>query len=164
VLYEIANEKHTAIFEFKLLEGTGDGFWLNKSTSKKLPLHLEMVSKIVDLNLNSEFSDVDVLQFQSLKDFYLVSSYSKVKGIDKAQLAKLKILRKKDNSVYQTIDLSNMEYQAGNLMTIIFDNVSVLNFNKKILGVSRQLGKNQDPLCIFYNVQTRIFNLEKSSK
>ncbi|WP_162799950.1 hypothetical protein [Pedobacter jeongneungensis] len=164
VLYELVNEKQTAVFEFKFSQNAINGSWLNKSTSNRRPLHLQVVSKITDLNLASQFSNVDVLQYQSLKDFYLIGSYSKTKGIDQAQMKLLKIMSKKDNSLYQTIDLSNVSYQTGNLMTIIFDNVLVVDFDKNNLGLSRQLGKNQDPLNIFYNVRTRKFEIDQNNK
>lgn len=164
VLYEISNRKQAAVFEFKFSEEASDGFWLNKTTNKKLPLQLKFVSKIADLNRTSEFSDVDVLQFHSLNDFYLVGSYSKVKGSDQAQMKRLKIIRKKDNSVCQIIDVSGREEQIGNLMTIIFDNISVLDVNKKILGVSRHLGKYEEPLIILYDLSTRRFEFDRYGK
>ena len=124
VLYETVNDVQTAVFEFKFSERGCTGIWRSSKMAKQsLPLTFNLVSKIADVNKGSSFLNTDVLQMESLPELYFVANYSKTKGRDQAQMIQLKIIRKKDNSVYQTLSLENVEAQTGNVMTIIYDNV-----------------------------------------
>ena len=163
ILYETVNNAHTAVFEFSFSERGCTGVWRSsKETKQSLPLTLNFVSKIADLNTGSAFSNIDVLQFESLPAFYFVANYSKIKGHDQAQMKNLKIIRKKDNSLYQTLSLENVEAQTGNVMTIIYDNVTVIDEKRKTLGVSANIGKDINPLTISYNSKSGRFYFDRS--
>ena len=163
VLYETVNDVQTAVFEFKFSEKGCTGVWRSsKMARQSLPLALNLVSKIADVNKGTSFSNTDVLQFESLPELYFVANYSKTKGLDQAQMNQLKIIRKKDNSLYQTLSLENVEAQTGNVMTIIYDNVTVIDKKRKTLGISANMGKDINPLMISYNSKSGRFYFDKS--
>jgi uncharacterized NAD(P)/FAD-binding protein YdhS len=82
-----------------------------------LPLQLNFVSKLRDQSETDVYSKIEILQAKTLKEFYFVGVYSQ-KGDYRAQMDQLKIVRKKDNSVFQTLDFSKQENLVGNVMTI----------------------------------------------
>lgn len=158
ILYELSGEKQTAVFEFEFSEKESEGFWKNLSTAQKLPLNLKYVSKMNDLEKENEFSGVEVLQAESLKDFYFIGVYSKNKESEDAQMNSLKILRKKDNSLFQTLDLSKAESPSGNLMTRIFDNIEAGNKSKNFT-ISSKAGRMGGFLTVNYNARKKNFIL-----
>ncbi len=94
LLYEISNNKHSATFEFDFSEIECIGIWRNLSTNKTMPLHLNCVSKLIDTLEENQSTNIQILQANSLTDFYFVGDYSKVVGEDRAQMNQLRIIQK----------------------------------------------------------------------
>lgn len=127
-------------------------------------MHLNFISKLIDTSETNQFTSIEILQANSLPDFYFVGDYSKINGEDRAQMDKLKIINKKDNAVFQTIDFLKINTQTGNVMTRIFDNVEVINKNTKELNVSNNIGKMGGYLIITFDSKTRKFKLNPEPK
>lgn len=159
LIYELDGDKHAATFEFDFLESTCKGVWKNLSTNKTLPLQLNYVSKLIDTVENNQFANIDVLQANSFDDLYFVGVYSKKIGSGKAQMDRLKILRKKDNTIYQIIDFSKADVPAGNVSTIIFDNVEITNRKKKEFTVWADTGRTGGLFTITFNLKSQKFTL-----
>jgi hypothetical protein len=159
LLYEISDNKHAAVFEFDFSKIKCDGVWRNLSTNKTLPLHLNFVSQLIDTLEESQFAKIEILQAISLTDFYFVGEYLKVVGVDRAEMNKLKIIRKKDNVIFQTIDFSKVKSQTGNVMTIIFDNVAIIDVKTMEFNVSNNIGRIGGFLTVHFNAKTQKFKL-----
>ncbi len=159
LLYEINNNKHTATFEFEFSKSECNGFWKNLSTNQKLPLQLVYNSLLIDTLKDSKFEEIEILQANSLKDYYFVGLYSKKTDQDKAQMDRLNIISKKDNSVFQSIDFSIVETQTGNLSTIIFDNVEIDDSKERGFTVLNDIGRGGGYLMVSFNPKTNNFKL-----
>jgi hypothetical protein len=159
LLYEISNKKHTASFKFEFSESECNGVWTNLSTNKQLPLHLTYVSKLTDTAETDQFNNIQILQYSSLKELYFVGVYSKIAGERRAQMDKLRIIRKKDNSIFQVIDFSEVDTQTGNIWTIIFGNVETFNATTNEFKVWNNIGKMGGLLTIKFNTKTQKFKL-----
>ncbi|MVN90490.1 hypothetical protein [Mucilaginibacter aquatilis] len=162
-LYEVSGKSYSAVLQFVFSEKQCPGSWQNKATVNKLRVSLTFVSKLLDLEPEQVFSGVDILQAQSLTRFYFIACYNKVSGADKAVLSELKIFQKNNGKIFQVIDLSNVEDAIGNIMTIIYDNLEVVDAEKQKVGLSRNVGNDQAPLIIEWNASSKRFTLEKSS-
>ncbi|WP_264550614.1 hypothetical protein [Flavobacterium sp. N2038] len=160
LLYEISNGKYTATFEFEFSKEKCEGVWTNLSTNKKLPLELTNSSILIDQIEENKFCNIEILQAASLAEFYFVGVYSKKENHDKAQMDRLKIISKKDNTVFQVIDFSKIETLTGNVITIIFDNVEVFDPKKKEFIVWNDVGRMGGYLTITFNVKTNKFKLD----
>ena len=159
LLYEIHNNKHSATFEFNFSKNECSGVWRNLSTNKTMPLHLNFVSQLIDTLDKNQSTNIEILQANSLTGFYFIGEYSKIVGESRAQMDKLRIIRKKDNITFQTIDFSKIETQTGNVMTIIFDNVEVINAKTKELNVTNNIGRMGGFLTIYFDSKTQKFRL-----
>ncbi|CAI2768780.1 hypothetical protein [Flavobacterium collinsii] len=160
LLYEISNEKYTATFEFEFSKEKCVGVWTNLSTNQHLSLQLTNTSILIDQIEENEFKDIEILQASSLIEFYFIGIYSKKSNHDKAQMDKLKIIHKKDNTVFQTIDFSRIKTLTGNIRTIIFDNVEITDNKKKELIVWNDVGRMGGYLTITFNAKTNKFKLD----
>ena len=141
ILYELQEERYTATLQFSLAGGDA-GVWRDSATHKTLPLMMQLVSRLQDIHRSTAFSDVEMLQFQSLPDVFFIGVYSKAAGMEDAEMKTLKIVGKKDGQVRQVLDLTNEEVAAGNLMTIIYDNVWVVKpVSKRGFIVHNKLGR-----------------------
>ena len=163
MLYEINGKKQTAVFEFDFSENESTGFWTNLLTKQKSPISLKYTSKILDTTPENQFTNVEILQANSLKDFYFIGLYSKNKDENDAQMTDLKIIKKKDNSLFQTLNFSKVENPTGNVMTIIFDNVETDN---KLNGftISNKIGRMGGHLTVNYDLKKKSFILNPKAK
>ena len=159
LLYEIINKKYSALFKFEFSENECNGIWTNLSTNKSMPLHLNYVSKLIDTLDENQSSDIEILQANSLPDFYFIGVYSKVAGENKAQMDRLKIIRKKDNLLFQTIDFLKIESKTGNVRTIIYDNVEVTSAKTKQLSIWNDIGRMGGHLNVYFNSKAQKFKL-----
>lgn len=164
LLYEISNSNYSATFEFDFSETECDGFWRNLSTNKTMPLHLNYVSKLIDTVEENQSANIEILQANSLRDFYLVGIYSKTAGEGSAHMDKLQIIKKKDNILFQTIDFSTVESKTGNVATIIYDNVEVEDLGAKKLSVWNDIGRMGGYLTITFSPKTQKFTLNPKPK
>ncbi len=161
-LYEVTGKNYSAVLQFGFSEKQCAGIWQNKATLNKLPVSLMFVSKLLDLERKQAFSSVDILQAQSLTRFYFIACYDKVNSADKAVLSELKIIQKSNGKIFQVIDLSKIDDAIGNVITVIYDNLEVVDAKKQIVGLSRNVGNDQAPLLIKWNTASRRFMLDKS--
>lgn len=159
LLYEITDNKHSATFEFNFSETKSNGIWKNLSANTTKRLHLIYVSKLIDTLEESHAANIEILQVNSLPEFYFVGDYSKTSGENRAQMTKLKIIKKKSNEIFQTIDFSKVETPTGNVMTIIFDNIGFVNSKTKEFTVSNDMGRMGGFLTIRFNSKTGKFKL-----
>jgi len=160
ILYEIHNNKHYAIFAFNFSKTECKGTWENLSTNKKLPLSLNYISQLIDTEQENKLTTSEILQVESLNNLYFIGDYSVSDKGFKAQMNRLKIIQKRDNIVFQTIDFSKIETQTGSVMTIIFDNVHVIDAKTKKLTVTNDVGRVGGYLTIFFNSKTQRFELD----
>ncbi len=159
LLYEISNNKYSAIFEFDFSKSKISGIWKNLSTNKRLILHLDFVSQLIDTTDKNEYSNIEILQTNSLSDFYFVGNYSKLEEDRRAQMNSLKIIQKRDNKIFQTIDFSEIESQTGNVKTIIYDNVEVVNTKTRKIIIWNNIGRVGGYMIVTYDKKTNKFNL-----
>lgn len=158
-IYEVQNSKNTAVFEFNFSEGDCNGTWENLSTKKTLPLHLSFISKLLDTSENDLFYDVEIIQSNSLLNYYFIGIYSKLDSEDRAYMEKLKIIRKSDNSIFQILDFSYIETDTGNVKTVIYDNVEVVNAKTKELIIWNNIGKMGGYFTVKYNSKKNKFQI-----
>ncbi|MBS7256310.1 hypothetical protein [Flavobacterium branchiicola] len=160
LLYEINNGKYTATFEFEFSKDKSVGVWTNLATNKQLSLELSNTSILIDQIEENEFNNIEILQAASFTEFYFIGEYSKKENYDKAQMDRLKIINKKDNTVFQIIDFSKIKTLTGNIMTIIFDNVEIIDTKKKQFIVWNDVGRMGGYLTITFNSKTKKFKLD----
>jgi hypothetical protein len=156
VLYELRGEKRTATFEFVFSENEAAGSWKNLSTNEERPLNLKFVSGLTDTATENQFAGIEILLADSLKDFYFVGVYSKNREQEDAEMKRLKIFRKKDGSLFQTLDLSAAETPAGNLMTVIFDNVEA-GPKSKNFTIASKAGRTGGYFKVNYDLRKKRF-------
>jgi len=121
-VYELdAKDKISATFSLILKSKNLSGTW--KKNQKQLNVTLQLKDKLSDL-ANEQFENIEILQYQTLKDYYFVGIYKKGSKSEDAVMKDLKIINKKTNQTLQTLNFDSIETPTGNLMTIIFDNVS----------------------------------------
>ncbi len=123
--------KQTQLIEFPfsspaLINGT----WSDSNENKKVSL-INTGSMIDTLYMDST-KPIDILMDTSLKDAYLVGIYSReVSGSNNsAKMDKLKVIDKKTGKLAQEIDLSDLDFECGNVFTILFKNVQLRDYNK----------------------------------
>lgn len=156
-LYELYDEKIAATFHLNLKSDSMKGYWEN--ATKNLEVNLLFKDQLSDLS-NEEFDNRDILQYNSLKDFYFVGIYKKdTDNTYRTTMTDLKIIRKKDNTLYQTLNFDTFETGTGNLMTIIYDNVST-GFNDHQFTVSNDAGRIGGFFVVTYNEKNGKFILD----
>jgi hypothetical protein len=159
LLYEINNNRYTASFTFDFSVTSITGTWKNLHNNSTLPLTLQYVSQLVDTAESDQFSGIEILQAASLKDFYFTGLYTKKAGDDRAQMTELNIINKKDNTVFQAIDLLLVETQTGNVATILFDNVYITDDKAKKILVLNNTGRVGGYVIIYFDPKTKKFVL-----
>lgn len=159
-IYEVQNNKNTAVFEFNFSEKECKGTWTNLSTKKVLSLQLNFISKLIDTSEKYAFKNIEIVQLNSLTDYYFIGLYSKKNSQYSAQMDQLKIVRKSDNSVFQILDFSNIETQTGNIATIIYQNVISEKPKSNDFVVWNNIGRMGGLLTVTYNTAKKKFKLD----
>lgn len=72
---------------------------------------------------------------------------------------RLEIVRKKDNSIFQTIDFSKIESPTGNVFTIIYANIPMVDTKTNLFQVSNDIGRTGGLLTVTFNAKTQKFKL-----
>jgi hypothetical protein len=160
LLYEINDNKYTAVFEFNFSTTTSTGVWRNLQTNNSLSLALTYVSQLVDTVSEDPSPEVEILQSSALKDFYFTGVYTKKAGDDRAQMTDLRIMNKKDNTVFQVIDLLLVETASGNVATIVFDNVNIADDKTQKIYVTNNVGRVGGYIIIYFDKKTKHFILK----
>lgn len=156
-LYESYNGKVSATLEFNFSEKISNGYWTNLESKKVLPLSLKYSSKLIDTDEEDVFESIDILQLHSLKDYYFIGTYSKDSNETRARMEKLKIVNKKDNSVFQIIDFNDLGYKVGNVITIIYQNIKINNSIKNKINVWCDVGRMGGWFTLSFNKQKNKF-------
>ncbi|MGJ8659994.1 MAG: hypothetical protein ACSHWV_09070 [Cellulophaga fucicola] len=140
-LYENYADKESAILEFEFSEKFSKGYWTDLKSKKTLPLNLTYVSKLIDTSEDESFKNVEILQLNSLKDYYFIGIYSKEQSTHKAYMSKIKIIKKQDNSVFQVIDFNDLDYSVGNVITVIYQNIEINDLINSKLDIWCDVGR-----------------------
>ncbi len=159
MLYEMNGEKQSAVLKICLCSNTCEGTWTDLVSKKTLPLKLTRTTVLTDTAAESACKNVEMLQAYTFLDYYFTGIYSKATGSDRAQMDKLNIIRKLDNTVYQVIDLTQIETTSGNVRTIIYDNVEVPDGAKTSFLIWNDIGRMGGYLYVNYNPKTGKFKL-----
>lgn len=155
-LYELgSNGKVSAIFQLQFSNQQLLGTWNNGKNKRIVKLKLE--NKLSDL-ADEDFQDIQILQSASLSDYYFVGLYAKKSTGEDANMTALKIINKKTNTIFQTLKFDNIETPTGNIMTIIYDNVTPGKGNN--FSVSNQIGRVGGYLNVTYHVKQKQFILD----
>jgi hypothetical protein len=163
-LYEFEAKTKSAVFKFDLSLEECMGSWQNLKTKKSHSLSLKKAGYLYDDDgtipypvLGFKMESVDILQSESLENFYFIGVYTNDEQLHTARMYQLEIRRKKDNAIFQTIDFSKLDFAVGNIMTIIFDNIEVQSKQKFIVTYHDSMkGSN---LVIKFNPKTKKFKL-----
>ncbi len=105
------------------------------------------------------------MQNASLKEFLLIGIYSRKGRYKDAQMDQLKLVDKKSGKIFQTLDFSSIPTQVGNVITNIFLNVEVGDYDKDgcpDILIWNRIGKMGEPLYAYYNPQKRFFEFRLS--
>lgn len=157
---ETANRKGpaTAAFDFSFSRSGSDGQWTDLKTKKVLTLHLDFVSQMIDTVSMYQDSTVkfpapvEILMRASTPDKYFVGVYDldiPKNHYDRAALTSLRIYDKKNNKLFQEIPFPP---QAGNAMTIVYENVST---GKNKIGVEFDIGKGGATVDYIFNARRK---------
>ena len=123
-IFVMDGKKKVETFNFDFSKASIVGTWQQSKKKKKLDLRLKQHSTLDDREKENRFSNIEIVQRRSFKEFYFVGVYKKRQNSnDSARMSSLKIMRKKDNSLFQEIDFSKYGVDVGSIMTIIFDNI-----------------------------------------
>jgi len=154
-VYELdSNNKTSATFSLILKSKNLSGTW--KNSQKQLNVTLQLKDKLSDL-ADEQFENIEILQYQSLKDYYFIGIYKKDSQSEDALMKDLKIISKKTNQTFQTLNFDAVETPTGNLMTIIFDNV--LANKTKAFIIYNSYGRVGGYLVVNYNSSKNRFIL-----
>lgn len=154
-IYEIGlNSQVSATFNLNFSSQKLTGSWNNGKGSLKV--NLQLVNKLSDLS-DEAFDDVNILQFPSLKNYYFIVVYAKKSKSTRAYMSALKIIKKESNETFQTLNFENIETPTGNVMTIIYDNITIGKGNNFL--VSNEIGRVGGYLNVRFNVKDRRFVL-----
>ncbi|WP_156166813.1 hypothetical protein [Pedobacter sp. BMA] len=155
-LYELgSNGKVSAIFQLRFSNQQLIGTW-NSGKNKRI-VKLKLDNKLSDLS-DEAFKDIKILQLASLNDYYFVGLYAKKSAGEDANMTALRIINKKTNTIFQTLNFENIDTPTGNIMTIIYDNVPLSNGNN--FYVSNQIGRVGGYLNVSYNAVKKRFILD----
>ena len=88
-------------------------------------MNLRKTGELIDTMKNMEIKPIEVLQWSSLKDKYIVGVYSKTASGNQAHVDFIRIIDKKTNSLIQEIDASKMNPECGNGTYVIYGNTLI---------------------------------------
>jgi len=154
-IYEIAiSGKVSATFKLNFSAQKLTGIWSNGKN--KLTVNLNLEDKLSDIS-DEAFENVQILQSPSLNNFYFVGVYTKKANDKDACMTSLKIISKANNKVFQTLHFEAIATPTGNLMTIIYDNVTTGKGDDFL--VSNQIGRVGGYLSVRFNQKAKRFIL-----
>ena len=104
--------------------GVWRGTWKLVGGDRERQVELHLTSQLDDREQEYVFNGIEMLQAMSLPDYYFVGVYAKDSSPNRnAYMTTLKIIRKQDGSVFQTLSFEDYFDDVGNVSTIIYDNV-----------------------------------------
>src|SRR5690606_6367107 len=126
VVAELDGDGNATAF-FRLEEsapGVWRGTWKLAGGDRERQVELRLTSQLDDTEQEYAFNGTEMLQAARLPDYYFVGVYAKESSpYRNAYMTALKIIRKQDNAVFQTLSFDDYFYDVGNIKTIIYDNV-----------------------------------------
>ena len=158
-LYEKTGNDYTASFFINFDEALCSGTWIDSKTKKSLPFQLTKISMLTDTTSSNSFGNIDITQTSSLQHYYFVGVYKKVAGADRAEMEQLKIIHKRSNRLFQTINFKSVLSQTGNVSTIIFDNVTVTDSKNRSFIVSNNVGRAGGYMQVRFDLKKNKFIL-----
>ncbi|MGO4920263.1 hypothetical protein [Maribacter spongiicola] len=156
-LYEIYDDKKSAILEFNISEDSVIGTWRSLQNQKTIPLKLKYISKLIDTSDDNVFENIEILQINTLKDYYFVGIYSKNKNEERARMLTLEIFNKRDNSLFQVLDFSDLDFGVGNVITIIYQNIEANSSTNNKLDIWCDVGRMGGWFSLYYDDHKRQF-------
>ena len=115
----------TAVFRLEeSAPGVWRGTWKLTEGGRERQVELHQTSQLDDREQEYAFNGIEMLQAMSLPDYYFIGVYEKDSSPNSnAYMTALKIVRKQDGSVFQTLSFEDYFHDVGNVSTIIYDNV-----------------------------------------
>ncbi|TCD26533.1 hypothetical protein EZ456_13155 [Pedobacter psychrodurus] len=154
-IYEYGiNDKVYATFHLVFSPQKLTGIW--NSGKSRLNVALQLVNRLSDLS-DEEFDNIEILQFPSLVNYYFIGVYAKKSKSTEAHMRALKIINKENGKIIQTLNFDNIETPTGNLMTIIYDNITTGKDNNFL--ISNQIGRVGGYLTVGFNRKNKRFIL-----
>jgi hypothetical protein len=155
-IYEIGvGNKVAATFHLNFSLQQLTGTW--SSSTSKLKVNLRLADRLSDRS-DESFDNIQILQYPSLKNYYFIGIYAKKSESTEAHMRALKIMDKRTNKTFQTFNFDNIETPTGNLMTIIYDNITIGKGNSFL--VSNQIGRVGGYLNVDFNIKEKQFVLD----
>ncbi|MDQ0640243.1 hypothetical protein QF042_003808 [Pedobacter sp. W3I1] len=154
-IYEYGtNNKVFATFRLDFTSHKLTGIWNGGKSRLKVALQLE--NRLSDIS-DEEFDNIEILQLPALVNYYFVGVYAKKSQSTEAHMRALKIISKENGKTIQTLKFDSIETPTGNLMTIIFDNITIGKGNNFL--ISNQIGRVGGYLTVDFNPKTKQFIL-----
>lgn len=154
-IYEIGtNNKVSATFHLSFSTQQLTGSW--SSGKSKLKVNLRLVNRLSDRS-DEAFDNIQILQFPSLQQYYFIGVYAKKSNSNDAHMRELKIINKETNKTFQILNFEHIETPTGNVMTIIYDNITAGKDNDFL--VSNQIGRVGGYLNVNFNIKNKQFVL-----
>ncbi len=103
------------------------------NTNEKKIVSLVNTGNMIDTSyIVSTVKPIAILMDTSLPNAYLIGDYSldPSSGSDRASMRNLKIINKQTNRLIQQLDFSGLDFECGNVITILFKNVKLMDYNK----------------------------------
>jgi hypothetical protein len=154
-IYEIGtNNRVSATLHLNFSPQQLTGTWSRGKS--KLKVNLRLVNRLSDRS-DEAFDNIQILQFPSLQHYYFIGVYAKKSKSTEAHMRGLKIIDKATNKTFQTINFEKIETPTGNVMTIIYDNITTGKGNDFL--ISNQIGRVGGYLNVNFNVKNKQFVL-----
>jgi len=147
-------DKISATFSLHFSSLQLSGSW--SGGKSRLAVKLNLANRLSDLAAEA-FDNIQILQYSSLRDYYFIGIYAKKTEARNAGMTTLKIIKKADNKIFQTLHFESVETPTGNLMTIIYDNITTGKGNNFI--ISNQIGRVGGYLSVDFNPKSKRFIL-----
>jgi hypothetical protein len=131
------------------------GLWQSDKKSHKIIL--TKVGTLVDTEREMNNEHTEILLTSSFKKEYLIGVYYKDEDDYRARMAELKIIDKKTNKIINRIKFDKEERAVGNVMTVIFGNVSAwedVAADKKGLDIEEDDGRMGQSFSMTYDKKT----------
>lgn len=139
------------------------GTW--KSERKSYKIVLAKVGSLIDTERERIIESTEILFSSSFKSEYLVGLYYKAEDDFRARMSELRVIDKKTNKVKQIIKFDKEDRPVGNVMTVIFSNVSAwedITSSKKVLEIEEDDGRMGQSFSMTYDKTTDRFIKEGS--
>ncbi len=129
-------------------------------TGRLIDTEREMVNNPTEILMSSSFREEYIVGVYYKREEYIVGVYYKREEDYRARISELKIIDKKTNQVRHTIKFKNEDSPVGNVMTIIFKNVTAwkkTDNSEKAIEIVEDDGRMGQSFFMTYNSKTNTF-------